>query len=67
MNITAEILRLRRTDRSLSLQDIALRLDTDRDYVSQVIAKKRKKGIDVPTGTSTSRGNAWKHTPKKGA
>lgn len=65
MNKTAEILRLRRTNRALFLLDIALKLETSRDYVAQVIAKLRRKGIHVPAGTSTSKGNAWKYTPRK--
>lgn len=65
MNKTAEILRLRRKNRALSLPDIALKLETSRDYVAQVIAKKRRKGVHVPSGTSTSKGHVGKFTFKR--
>jgi biotin operon repressor len=64
MNITAMIIELRRTDQGLSLEDIARRLKTTRDYVAQVIAKKRRKGVHIPAGTSTSKGHVGKFTFK---
>lgn len=60
MNITARILEIRNTDPSRTLTDIATELDVSRDYVAQVIAKKRKRGVYVPTGTSTSKGHVGK-------
>jgi biotin operon repressor len=64
MNITAMIIELRTTDRSLSLEDIARKLKTTRDYVAQVIAKKRRQGVHIPPGTSTSKGHVGKFTFK---
>lgn len=64
MSLTAMIIELRRTDQSLSLEDIARKLETSRDYVTQVIAKKRRKGVHVPAGTSTSKGHVGKYTFK---
>jgi biotin operon repressor len=64
MDIKAEVIRLRRENQALSLTEIAKLLDTDRDYVAQVIAKARRKGIDVPAGTSTSKGHVGKYTFK---
>lgn len=64
MNLTAMIIELRCTDQSLSLEDIARKLETTRDYVAQVIAKKRRKGVHIPPGTSTSKGHVGKFTFK---
>jgi len=65
MNVTARILEIRNSDCSRTIQDIADELNVTRAYVSQVIAKKRKRGVVVPAGTSTSKGHVGKHTFRK--
>ena len=65
MNVAAEVVRLRNEDPSRTLLEIALVLDVPRDRVAQIIAKKRKKGVFVAKGTSTSKGHTWKFSRKR--
>lgn len=65
MTKTARIIELRRNDPSITLTEIADAIGEERDFVAQVIAKQRKKGVHVPRGTSTSRGHVGKYTTKK--
>lgn len=65
MNKTARILELRRRDPSLTLTEIADEIGEERDFVAQVIAKQRKKGVYVPRGTSTSKGHVGRYTSRK--
>lgn len=65
MYLNTQIIELRCADPSLSLEDIAHRLMTTRDYVAQVISKKRRKGVKIPIGTSTSKGRVGRFTFKR--
>lgn len=65
LTMTAQVLAVRAADLSVTLTELAALLEIELEQVTQIIARRRRRGTPVPRGTSTSKGHTWKHTPRK--